>query len=142
MKKNIITLLCLVLYVALLAGCQQEKVEVFIHTGIDYYSPLMSSVPGMPLERNFKTKDSIRNVRYHWKTDYGDFLEWNHNVKVIGKSLINHGERIYLSILHEETNISSFKVYLEVEEETSKRIIAKTSIEFEVDEGKSIVLKK
>jgi len=102
----------------------------------------MSSVPGMPLEPKFKTENSIRNVSYHWKTDYGDFLEWNQNVKVIGKGLINNGERIYLSILHEETNISSFKVYLEVEEETSKRIIAKTSIEFEVDEGKSIVLKK
>jgi len=72
---------------------------LFIDSDLDFYSPYMSSVPGLPLKGRFESDNIVQNVRYHWITEYGSFLSWADNgvISELGSDFCNSGEKIYWS---------------------------------------------
>ena len=50
------------------------KGDLFIDSDLDFYSPIMSIVPGLPLKGRFESDNIIQNVRYHWIAEYGIIL--------------------------------------------------------------------
>lgn len=134
MKKHKVLILCLFLISFFLLGCNEKKSEVFIKPELNIYTQTMSSVPGIPLIAEFKTKEKNMEIKYHWTAEEGIFLNWEQSsgkISVLGKDFKNNGERIYWSVDNNKIKKSSFKIYLKAEESNSSKILAETSIEIE-----------
>lgn len=143
--KKYISIVLIFVFICLLNGCgsknkqvssntdKNKKVEVTINSEINEYSPLMSSVPGIPLNVKFKENTSEENMKFHWITERGTFLNWqqdNGKVSVLGKDIKISDKKIYWSIdPKEKINESSFKIYLKVENNDASKVIYETSIE-------------
>jgi len=60
------------------------------------YTPILSSTVGIGLVPSPSSKD--KSLKYHWKTSYGEFLDWNSTdskVHELGSDVTNNGEKIY-----------------------------------------------
>lgn len=133
MNKIISLILCLLIIPVSILGCNERKAEVIIKPEINQYSPLMSSVPGIPLNAEFKTEGKNKKVKYHWTSEEGIFLNWEQGswkISELGKDIKNDGEKIYWSAnVNNKIEKSSFKIHLKVEESGSLKVLAQTSIE-------------
>lgn len=133
MNKIISLILCLLIIPVSILGCNEKKAEVIIKPEINQYSPLMSSVPGIPLNAEFKTEGKNKKVKYHWTCEEGIFLNWvqgSWKITELGKDIKNDGEKIYWSVnVNNKIEKSSFKIHLKVEESGSLKVLAETSIE-------------
>lgn len=74
-----------------------KETDLHIEPGLDFYSLTMSSVPGLPLTGEFKSGKIPENVRYHWSTECGSFLNWGDDgvVSDPGSDFSNYGEKVY-----------------------------------------------
>lgn len=90
MTKKVI-IIVLVFLLVLAAGCSYPKVKVDISSPIEFYSPSMSSVPGLPIDVNVNVKsDKPYELSIELTTDNGTLLEWGNDmiVKDKGKSIM------------------------------------------------------
>lgn len=150
-------MMCIIIIIALIAGCKGKKYEAVsdsaiikheavIYTVITKYSPLMSSVPGIPLEGEVKPNNNLGNIRYNWIVKTGNFLAWNEEsgkITQLGKEVKNQGEKIYWSAdVSNKTKVSKFNVVLKVEDIKTSKQLAETNIEIEKDtEGNYNIVK-
>ena len=73
--------------------------SVLIEAAPQFYSPLMSSTPGVGLTTNatgFNATDAV----FEWNASYGKLLQWNapgYVVQEKGSSAVSHGDKIYWS---------------------------------------------
>ena len=151
LKKYIsITLISILIYS--LSGCgnknmqgsnnpeKNKKIEVTINSNIKEYSPLMSSTPGIPLTVKFNADRNEGNIKFHWVTEQGTFLNWqqdNGKIIVLGKDIKINEQKIYWSIEpNAKIKDSSIKIYLKIEDNDNSKVIYETSIEVEqIKEG-------
>jgi hypothetical protein len=66
-----------------------------------WYSPVMSSTPGIALSVNM-TGITPATTIFSWTAGYGQFLSWNppdYTVNQQGDAIINHGEKVYWSFI-------------------------------------------
>jgi|GEM_PF-3008869 len=109
------------------------KVEVVINSEINKYSLSMSSVPGIPLNAEFKANIKEENIKFHWITEKGTFLNWhqdNGQINILGKNIITNEHKIYWSVEpNEKLKESNFKIYLKIEDKNSSKVICETSIQ-------------
>ncbi|GLC31779.1 hypothetical protein [Clostridium omnivorum] len=143
--KKYISIILISVFICSLSGCSDKNkqasintdvnknIEVTISSEINEYSPLMSSVPGIPLNIKFKENTTGENMKFHWITEQGTFLNWqqdNGKISVLGKDIKINDKKIYWSIdPKEKINKSSFKIYLKVENKDASKVIYETSIE-------------
>lgn len=116
------------------------EVNLYIDSDLDFYSPAMSSVPGLPLQGRVEPDGTIQNVRYHWTTEYGSFLNWDDNgiVTELGSDFFNSGQKVYWSPLASRQNIDSkeFRIKLELEDVASTEVLARAVLIIKVtDDG-------
>lgn len=133
--KKSMPIILLSIILLLLTACSDDKVQLSIKPEINKYSPLMSSVPGIPLNAELKTKISGENIKFHWTAEQGTFLSWDGGkVETLGKNVKTDRQKIYWSIdTNEKIKKSSFRIYLKVEDANSSKVISETSIQIEQD---------
>ncbi|SCP94821.1 hypothetical protein [Anaerobium acetethylicum] len=146
MKLRIPVSIVLLLFTALMTGCDDKKPEVQIKPEIEQYSTFMSSVPGLPLTAEFTSNSTNGNLTYHWIAEEGYFLTWNQEtgrIKVLGNDTRMNEPKIYWSVNpEEETDVSSFSIYLTVEDHNSAEEMSETSIRIERNEEGMYKIKK
>jgi hypothetical protein len=99
-----------------------------IDSDLDFYSPAMSSVPGLPLKGRFESDNIIQNVRYHWIAEYGSFLSWDDDgvIGELGSDFFNSGEKVYWSpepFEQDDVN-KEFEIILKLEDSTGINVLA------------------
>jgi len=119
------------------------KGALFIDSDLDFYSPTMSSVPGLPLEGRFESDNIIQDVRYHWIAEYGSFLSWGDDgiIEELGNDFFNSGEKVYWSPApFEQYNVNKeFKIILKLEKDTGINVLAEAVILIKItEEGFSV----
>jgi hypothetical protein len=121
-------------------------VEVTINPEINKYSPMISSVPGIPLTVKFKANTGESDIKFHWVTEQGTFLSWQQvsgKISNLGKDAKINEQKIYWTI---DPNVklveSSFKIYLKIEDNDTSKVIYETSIELEQDKEGFFSVKK
>lgn len=123
-----------------------KKMEVTINSEINEYSPLMSSTPGMPLVADFRPSTIEEDIKYHWITEQGTFLNWKRDsgkINILGKDVKSNERRIYWSVdLDEDIKISPFRIYLKIENNDTSKVIYETSVEIEQSKGGLFSIKK
>lgn len=123
-----------------------KKIEVTINSEISEYSPLMSSTPGIPLTVKFKANETNADMKFHWITEQGTFLNWqedNGKINVLGKDIKVNDQKIYWSTdPNSKINKSSFKIYLKIEDNNASKEIYETSIEVEQTKEGNFSIKK
>lgn len=140
-----ISIILISILIYLLLGCannniqvsnnpeNNKKMEVTINSEISEYSPLMSSTPGIPLTIKFKSEETKSNMKFHWITEQGTFLNWEKDkgkINVLGNDIIVNDQKVYWSIdPNSKINKSSFKIYLKIEDSNTSKEISQTSIE-------------
>lgn len=145
--KRYISIILISFMFYLISGCSNKniqvssnpennkKVEASINSDINSYSPIMSSTPGIPLNVKLKPSANKDNIKFHWVTEQGTFLNWQQNngkVDILGSDVKSNEQKIYWSINpNEKINKSPFKIYLKIEENDSSKILYETSIELE-----------
>ena len=133
-KRKIISVVLFIAIILSLPGCSQKKMEVFIKPEIDEYSPIMSHVPGIPLNAVFNSSLSNKNLKYHWIAEQGVFLKWQEQgvgkIHVMGNDIKINEPKIYWTVdIDKKISESSFKIFLKVEDINSLETLAETSIE-------------
>lgn len=116
--------------------------DLFIESDLGFYSPVMSTVPGLPLRPVLKGKKISNNILYHWSTEYGGFLNWKQDktIEILGDEVFNSGEEIYWSSLKENTiDNTDFYIYLNIRDKSDNSILIETNILIKTD-GKSFYL--
>ncbi|OPJ54589.1 hypothetical protein [Clostridium oryzae] len=154
LRKTLLIILALVLFSSL-SGCgnkkqvvesSNKKVEVAIDSKITEYSPLMSSIPGIPLTANYKSKIKQDNIKFHWITEEGTFLVWNKKsgkTRILGNDIKINNEKIYWAInSNEKLKKIPFKIYLKIENEHSSKVICESSIQIEQNKKNWFTIKK
>lgn len=123
-----------------------KKIEVTINSEIKKYSPLMSSTPGIPLVTEVKSSTNEEDIKYHWITEQGTFLNWKRDsgkINILGKDVKSSEQRIYWSVdPNEEIKILPFRIYLKIESNDTSKIIYGTSIEIEQNKDGFFFIKK
>lgn len=156
--KTYISIILISVFICSLSGCgdknkqvanntdNNKKMEVTINSEINEYSPLMSSVPGIPLNVKFKENTTEESMKFHWITEQGTFLNWQQDsgkISVLGKDIKISDKKIYWSIdPKEKINESSFKIYLKVENNEASKVIYETSIEVQQNKEGFFSIKK
>jgi len=157
LKKCISIILISVLIYSLL-GCTNKniqisnnpqntkKIEATISSEINGYSPMMSSTPGIPLNISFKANPGEDNIKFHWITEQGTFLNWQKDsgkISILGKDIKTNERKIYWSIdPNEKINESIFKIYLKIEDNDTSKEIYETSVEIEQNKEGFFSIKK
>lgn len=145
--KKYLSIILIFALIYLLSGCDKshiqasnnhknnKKLEVIISPEINKYSPLISSTPGIPLTVNFIENKASGNMKFHWITEEGTFLNWhqaNGKIKDLGKDIKINNQKIYWSMdPNSKINKASFKIHLKVEDTNTSKEISNTSIEVE-----------
>ncbi len=105
------------------------EVNLYIDSDLDFYNPAMSSVPGLPLQGRVEADGIIQNVRYHWTTEYGSFLNWDDSgvVTELGSDFFNSGQKVYWSPIASGQGITNeeLQINLELEDITSAKVLAR-----------------
>lgn len=97
------------------------------------YSPLMSSSIGIALKANFSLEKDYKNLKYHWVTEEGSFF-----VEPEAKDVLNNGGPIVWQAIkdHKVADIkNSFNIVLEAIDMDSNKVVAKTSITINANDG-------
>jgi hypothetical protein len=157
LKKPISIILSSVMFFSLV-GCSNKniqvsnnpetikKIEVTINSEINKYSPLMSSTPGLPLAVDIRPITKKGDIKYHWVTEQGIFLDWKQDsgkINILGKDAESIEQKIYWSVdLNEEIKKSTFKIYLKIKDTDTSKVIYETSIEVEQDKEGFFSIKK
>lgn len=132
--KSISIILTFVMFFTL-SGCREKKVDVYISPGINKYSPLMSSVPGIPLNAIFNTNINKDDVKFHWVTEEGILLDWQQGkgkTKILGKDIKINEQTVYWSVdTNKKIKKSIFKIHLLIEDNNSSKMIYDSSIQIE-----------
>lgn len=106
--------------------------DLYIDSDLDFYSPAMSSVPGLPLKGRFESDNIIQNVRYHWIAEYGSFLSWDDDgvIGELGSDFFNSGEKVYWSPEPSEQDDvnKEFEIILKLEDGTGINVLAEATI--------------
>ena len=142
-QKSTIYVLVLCITALLVTGCQTKE-NITIKAGIERYSPLMSSTPGMPLTPEGKNGKLPENAVHHWTTEQGRFMTWNSTVTELGKEVCNDGGKIYWSVdFEEKSEASSFYIRLKVVDGKSGKTLSEAKLRIEKDkENESFYLVK
>ncbi len=95
------------------------------------YTPILSSTVGIGLVPSPSSKD--KSIKYHWKTSYGEFLDWNSadsKVHELGADVTNNGEKIFWTYNPKDMgrNKPQVKIFLTVED-ASGRVLDSSTIE-------------
>jgi hypothetical protein len=109
-----------------------------IDSDLGFYSPAMSSFPGLPLKGRFKSDSIIQNVRYHWITEYGSFLSWDDEgvIRELGNDFFNSGEKVYWSpgpFEQDDVN-KEFEITLKLEDSTGINVLSEAIILIRITE--------
>ncbi len=116
MKKTF-NLILIVFLVFSMNGCSIPKVTVDISSPIEFYSPVMSSVPGMPINVEVNViSDDTYEISIEMETDHGTILEWGSDMKVndLGRSVTYHDGTRYWSPFEEAGLADSAEIDVKV----------------------------
>ncbi|MDX1357895.1 MAG: hypothetical protein R3232_03595 [Clostridia bacterium] len=108
MSKKLLFISALVLCLVI-SGCQVQKTSVTLSSPIEFYSPVMSSVPGFPIEIEVEAgTDGPYEHTFAIKTDNGILLEWGSDMKVRdkGKAFVTKSTTIYWSPFDTELGLA------------------------------------
>ena len=108
MSKKFLLISALVLCLVI-SGCQVQKTNVTLSSPIEFYSPVMSSVPGFPIEIEVDAgTDGPYEHTFAIKTDHGILLEWGADMKVRdkGKAFVTKSTTIYWSPFDTELGLA------------------------------------
>ena len=83
MKKKILLCFCLLAIVISFTSCRRDKFEIVIESPLEFYTPVISSVPGFPLRVIVPDDSYIGGYLFKWKTDIGKFIDWEDDGRVI-----------------------------------------------------------
>lgn len=108
----------------------EEKGVVEIQAEPLTYSAYMSSTVGIGLVPVYTTSTKKEAVKFHWNTNYGYFVSWgiyDYTVRLLGKEVINNGEKIYWSYDPNDAQVEKKDVliHLWVESASSGKVLAK-----------------
>lgn len=132
MKKTLI--LAIVIFIALFGYIIiNSKEEVTIRTGIEVYTPVMSSFPGIPLTPEYSKGKSQQGIIYQWTTEQGQFINWdNSKVQRLGKEIKNEGAKIYWTVdFEQKEEITPFNISLKVINVKTGKTITQTKIQIQ-----------
>lgn len=119
------------------SSCGDKRVEVSIKPEISTYSPLMSSVPGIPLSVELKTGTYGKNIRYHWVAEKGALFTWQHDggkVNELGKDFKTNEQKVYWSVdINKKIKEASFKIYLYIEDVETSEVLSQANIQINQD---------
>ncbi|WP_319562992.1 hypothetical protein [Marispirochaeta sp.] len=143
MKKLIIFVFCSILVVSCTTIKKENKVKIIV--GIDKYSPIMSSVPGIPLIPEYYSNENSKTYMFQWITEQGHFIKWDDNYKIIQLENIvkNNGEKIFWSIDFEQKEEETpFRIWLKVIDLETENILGETKVSVEKNNEGFYVIKK
>jgi hypothetical protein len=83
------------------------KTSVTLTASPQWYSPMMSSTPGVGITVDANGFDAARS-RFEWKATHGNFFFWgpvNYTVNEVGNPVTNHGEKLYWSFTQKPASI-------------------------------------
>ncbi|MFA4825581.1 MAG: hypothetical protein WC593_10550 [Methanoregula sp.] len=83
------------------------KTSVTLTASPQWYSPIMSSTPGIGITVDGNGFDAARS-QFVWNATYGKFLSWgavNYTVNEVGNPVTNHGEKLYWSFTEQPASI-------------------------------------
>lgn len=153
--KRLLSIILVILLAA--SGCKSgnhinkkdsidNNAKVSIESEIKTYSPMMSSVPGLPLEAKLETNKEYKNITFQWVTEQGQFLTWDRSsgkINILGKDIKTNEKKLYWSIdTKENIKEQSFKIYLKVYDNDSSKLICETNIEIEQSKESVFSVKK
>ncbi len=118
-----------------------------INYDIDTYSPMMSSAPGIGLSPNWDSKAFGKKIKYHWNTNYGQFIMYqppDYKISVLGVDVKNDGEKIYWTF-EPDSELPKFRtieIILNIEDVEIGKTIAKSLLVLEKKESYLVEVKK
>lgn len=144
MKKLIILLFFSIIIVSCNTIKKENKVKIIV--GIDKYSPVMSSIPGIPLiPEYYNNKKSQEKYMFQWITEQGHFIKWDDNYEIIelGNDVKNNGEKIFWAIDFEQNKEKiPFKILLKLIDLETENIIDETQILIEKNNEDYYIVQK
>ena len=127
------------------ANKPKEQIRVEINAGIEKYSPIMSSVPGMPLIAVVRGIKVTTKMKYRWQTQGGSLLLWQAPDFIVqnkGGLVLTSSDRVYWSPMLPETKAPyTVQVGLEVLDEKDN-VIGKAEIVLNIDQKLMVTVKK
>ena len=129
MKKLKILIFCSIIVLSCNTIKKENKIKIIV--GIDKYSPIMSSVPGIPLMPEYYSNENTKKYMFQWTTEQGHFIKWDDNYKIIQleKMVTNNGEKIFWAIdfIQNKEKIP-FKIWLKVIDLETENVIDETEV--------------
>ena len=118
-----------------ITGKSNESIQVEITTGIEKYSPIMSSVPGMPLNVTVKGMDTTK-LKCRWQAQNGALLLWSppdFKVQNKGKTVLTNSQTVYWTpSLTQKKEPYTVEIKLDVLDEKNN-VIGKAEMVLNVD---------
>jgi hypothetical protein len=123
-----------------------KSIKVEITTGIEKYSPIMSSVPGMPLNAVVSGVEDTTKLKYRWQAQDGALSLWqspDFKVKNQGKIALTNSGTVYwqLPTLTQPQNPYTVQISLEVLDEKNQAI-GNAGIVLDIDSKLMVTVKK
>jgi hypothetical protein len=101
---------------------------------ITRYSPAMSSTIGIPLRVKLINYRGLKEIAYHWSTEYGQFLFWDGIVTELGPEARTQANKVYWSVTLEEGHeVSSFVIRLRVVDLKTGKAISRAELRLKRD---------
>lgn len=115
-KKHILSVVCIILFIALVS-CGASKFEITVESPLEFYTPVISSVPGFPLRVILPDETYYGEYKFKWRTDAGKFLNWDENGRItpLGRqAIINDNEIFWTPLEESEKNIDEANLEIEM----------------------------
>lgn len=82
MGKKILAITICILLIITVVSCNMRKFSVTVESPLEFYTPVISSVPGFPLRVILPDEVYYGEYTFKWTTDSGRFLAWGDDGKI------------------------------------------------------------
>lgn len=108
MIKRLFSLITAVLLISILVSCSSRKFDIYVESPLEFYTPVISSVPGFPIRVILPEETYYGEYKFKWKTDSGKFLDWRNDGKVtsLGRQALVNGNEIFWTPLEGSDEMS------------------------------------
>lgn len=103
MNRKSCVVLMIVLIMVLSVSCSRNKFDIKVISPLDFYTPVISSVPGFPLEVILPDEGYLGEYKFKWTAKSGKFLDWadDGTVTILGRKAILNVNEIFWTPLEE-----------------------------------------